>query len=77
MRARRHLAGRWPPSNIAVNVSARQLERTDFVEEVRSALHNSGLEPATLTLEITETVLMRKPEATVDVLTELKALASA
>ncbi len=60
--------------NIAVNVSARQLERTEFVEEVRSALHHSGLEPATLTLEITETVLMRKPEATVQVLTELKAL---
>jgi len=60
--------------NIAVNVSARQLERTEFVEEVRSALHHSGLEPATLTLEITETVLMRKPDATVHVLTELKAL---
>jgi len=60
--------------NIAVNVSARQLERTEFVEEVRSALHHSGLEPATLTLEITETVLMRKPDATVGVLTELKAL---
>ena len=60
--------------NIAVNVSARQLERTEFVEEVRSALHHSGLEPAALTLEITETVLMRKPDATVQVLTELKAL---
>jgi diguanylate cyclase (GGDEF)-like protein len=60
--------------NIAVNVSARQLERTAFVEEVRSALRDSGLEPATLTLEITETVLMGNPEATVQVLTELKAL---
>ncbi len=59
---------------IAVNVSARQLERTEFVEEVRSALHHSGLEPATLTLEITETVLMRKPDATVHVLSELKEL---
>ncbi len=62
------------PLNIAVNVSARQLERREFVEEVRAALHDSGLEPGTLTLEITETVLMRKPDATVDVLTELKAL---
>jgi diguanylate cyclase (GGDEF)-like protein len=62
------------PLNIAVNVSARQLERSEFVEEVRSALEHSGLDPATLTLEITETVLMRKPDATVHLLTELKAL---
>jgi diguanylate cyclase (GGDEF)-like protein len=60
--------------NVAVNVSARQLERAEFVEEVRSALQHSGLDPATLTLEITETVLMREPEATVHLLTELKAL---
>jgi diguanylate cyclase (GGDEF)-like protein len=60
--------------NIAVNVSARQLERSEFVEEVRSALQHSGLEPSKLTLEITETVLMRQPDATVHLLTELKAL---
>ncbi len=60
--------------NLSVNVSARQLERADFVEEVRTSLGNSGLDPATLTLEITETVLMRKPDATALLLTELKAL---
>ncbi|MGA2322092.1 MAG: bifunctional diguanylate cyclase/phosphodiesterase [Solirubrobacteraceae bacterium] len=60
--------------NIAVNVSARQLERTEFVEEVRTALHDSGLDPAALTLEITETVLMRNPDATADLLTKLNAL---
>ncbi len=38
------------------------------------ALDHSGLDPATLTLEITETVLMRKPDATVNLLTELKGL---
>jgi diguanylate cyclase (GGDEF)-like protein len=62
------------PLNISVNVSARQLERREFVEEVRRALHDSGLDPATLTLEITETVLMRKPDETARLLTELKAL---
>lgn len=60
--------------NISVNVSARQLERREFIEEVRTALHDSGLDPAALTLEITETVLMRKPEETACLLTELKAL---
>jgi diguanylate cyclase (GGDEF)-like protein len=60
--------------NISVNVSARQLERPEFVDEVRAALFDSGLDPAALTLEITETVLMRKPEATALLLAELKDL---
>ncbi len=59
---------------ISVNVSARQLERDAFAEEVRVALSKSGLDPGKLTLEITETVLMRKPEATAHLLGELKAL---
>ena len=62
------------PLDISINVSARQLERTEFVEEVRAALKDSGLDAATLTLEITETVLMRKPDATAHLLTELKEL---
>jgi diguanylate cyclase (GGDEF)-like protein len=62
------------PLDISVNVSARQLERTEFVEEVDAALRDSGLDPATLTLEITETVLMRKPDATARLLAELKEL---
>jgi diguanylate cyclase (GGDEF)-like protein len=60
--------------DISVNVSARQLERTEFVEELRTALQDSDLDPAALTLEITETVLMREPDATALLLTELKAL---
>jgi diguanylate cyclase (GGDEF)-like protein len=71
-------AARWHSRgfklNISVNVSARQLERPQFVEEVRAALHDSALDPATLTLEITETVLMRRPDATAELLVELKAL---
>jgi diguanylate cyclase (GGDEF)-like protein len=59
---------------ISINVSARQLERTAFVDEVRTALHDSGLEPGMLTLEITETVLMRQPDVTAHLLRELKVL---
>jgi diguanylate cyclase (GGDEF)-like protein len=62
------------PLNMSVNVSARQLERTEFVEEVRAALRDNAMEPAMLTLEITETVLMRKPETTARLLKELKTL---
>ncbi|HLM86513.1 MAG TPA: EAL domain-containing protein [Solirubrobacteraceae bacterium] len=60
--------------NMSVNVSARQLERPEFVADVRAVLRDSAMDPAMLTLEITETVLMRKPETTATLLNELKAL---
>jgi diguanylate cyclase (GGDEF)-like protein len=49
---------------VSVNVSARQLDNDiDFVADVRAALAASGLDPAALTLEITEATLMRDPVA--------------
>jgi diguanylate cyclase (GGDEF)-like protein len=48
---------------MSINVSARQLEQDEFVEEVRGALADNGLPPETLTLEITETVLMHDASA--------------
>ena len=59
---------------VSVNVSARQLERAEFVAEVRAALDDSGIDPVTLTLEITETVLMRQPDNTARLLAQLKSL---
>jgi diguanylate cyclase (GGDEF)-like protein len=47
---------------MAVNVSGRQLDGTDFVREVRDALAESGLDARSLTLEITETTIMRNME---------------
>ncbi len=60
--------------DISANVSARQLERDAFVTEVRTALDESGLDPATLILEITETVLMRRPDATAQLLRKVSDL---
>ena len=59
---------------IAVNVSARQLDSDEIVADVQDALCESGLDPCALTLEITETTLMRDAEDTVRRLTEIKAL---
>jgi EAL domain-containing protein (putative c-di-GMP-specific phosphodiesterase class I) len=44
---------------VTVNVSGRQLARPEFLSEVETALERSGLEPATLGLEITESVLLK------------------
>jgi diguanylate cyclase (GGDEF)-like protein len=47
---------------LAVNVSGRQLDGPDFVSEVRDALAESRLDASVLTLEVTETILMRNIE---------------
>jgi diguanylate cyclase (GGDEF)-like protein len=59
---------------MAVNVSARQLDTDEFVTEVREALAHSGLQPSALTLEMTETTLMRDAEETARRLTNIKEL---
>ena len=60
-----------PPLTAAVNVSVKQLQDSRFVNDVRSALATTGLDPKSLTLEITETVLMSDTE---DVLSRLEEL---
>jgi diguanylate cyclase (GGDEF)-like protein len=62
------------PVNVAVNVSGRQLDTDDLLEHVEEALSASGLEPAQLTIEITETTLMSNAEETARRLTSLKDL---
>jgi diguanylate cyclase (GGDEF)-like protein len=62
------------PVEIAVNVSARQLDDTTFVATVADVLEVSGLDPHFLVLEITETALMRNPEKVAALLTKLKRL---
>jgi diguanylate cyclase (GGDEF)-like protein len=70
--ARWHEGGH--PIGIAVNVSAKQLERDDIVTDVREAISRSGLAPNALTLEITETALMRNAEQTARRLRAIKDL---
>jgi diguanylate cyclase (GGDEF)-like protein len=60
--------------DVSVNVSMRQLERHAFVDEVRAALLESGLDPASLIVEITETAIMLDADTTMHVLRDLRAL---
>jgi diguanylate cyclase (GGDEF)-like protein len=59
---------------VAVNVSAHQLSRRGFADDVRSALASSGIRPSLLTLELTETTLMRDVTAAGAALKAIKAL---
>ncbi len=60
--------------SISVNISARQLERDRIVDDVHGALTASSLDPALLTLELTETALPNDALCTLSRLQLLKAL---
>jgi diguanylate cyclase (GGDEF)-like protein len=59
---------------MAVNVSGRQLDSDDFVTDVYDALVDGGLDASALTIEITETILMRDIEETARRLTRVRDL---
>jgi diguanylate cyclase (GGDEF)-like protein/PAS domain S-box-containing protein len=63
-----------PAVPVAVNVSARQFEDKHFVETVRSALRESGIDGGLLVLEITESAMLRSAERVLDAMRELSPL---
>ncbi len=62
------------PARVAVNVSPVQLSTSEFVWEVRAALEESGLDPALLVLEITESAAIDDLSATAERLHALRTL---
>ena len=67
-------AKRWPELYVAVNLSPLQVRDASIVDLVRSALAESGVEPARLMLEITEGVLIDNPDEMVKRIGDLHAL---
>ena len=68
-------AAKWPvPLRVAVNVSAAQFARDDFPAQVAHMLKHTGLDPARLELEITESVFVGDSDRTQRVFEEIKAL---
>ncbi|MBI3598194.1 MAG: EAL domain-containing protein [Nitrospirae bacterium] len=62
-----------PNLSIAVNISARQFQRENLTSQVRQVLNRSGLNPCSLELELTESLVQYSDEA-VGVLTELSGM---
>jgi diguanylate cyclase (GGDEF)-like protein len=50
------------PLRVCVNVSALQIQRPNFANEVSQVLHEAGLSPEQLMVELTESALMQNPE---------------
>jgi EAL domain-containing protein (putative c-di-GMP-specific phosphodiesterase class I) len=68
------LLGRWHGKlRLAVNLSARQCHGSALLPLLDRLLHQSGIDPALLELEITESAAMQDPERSRKLLRELRA----
>ncbi|AVJ20380.1 EAL domain-containing protein [Pseudomonas sp. PA-1-2A] len=68
------LADGAPLSFIAINVSSRLFARRELYEQVGQVLHATGLDPAFLELEVTESAVMDDPEVALEQLHRLREL---
>jgi diguanylate cyclase (GGDEF)-like protein len=59
---------------LAVNLSVRELERTNLVDEITDILQRTGITPDRLELEVTESMIMRNPEVGIQTLAALREL---
>jgi len=62
------------PIKLAVNVSAKQFQTSDFVEQVQKVLEDTSLDPALLELEVTESLLMDTENTSIEIMTNLKEM---
>lgn len=60
------------PNEVAVNISARNLENLDLPDMIASSCKSAGISPDMMTLELTESAAMSDPAQTMDVLTRLR-----
>jgi diguanylate cyclase (GGDEF)-like protein len=70
----RALAPAGDPLVMSVNLSARQFTQPDLVDQIVEILAETGLEPSSLELEITESVVMDQSETGVRALRRLREL---
>ena len=63
-----------PSLYVAVNISSRQFHQKDLSSSISRILQETGLNPASLDLELTEGLIMQQAEASVTTLRELKAM---
>ncbi|WPL19354.1 Bacteriophytochrome cph2 [Thiorhodovibrio winogradskyi] len=61
-----------PEVMMSVNLSARQFEQVQLADKVLDILRHSGLAPAAVEIEITESTVMQSPRRSIDCLRQLR-----
>lgn len=64
----------FPELSMAVNLSARQFFDKGLLVDIKTALQETGMSPALLELEITESMVMHDVKQTIQILRELKKI---
>ena len=59
---------------IAINISGIQIRESTFIDTVKNALENSGIEPGYLEIELTESILMDDSALVIDKVNQLRSL---
>jgi EAL domain-containing protein (putative c-di-GMP-specific phosphodiesterase class I) len=72
--ARAWLDAGLPATTMAVNVSAMEFRHENFLEGLFKILGETGMDPRSLELELTESVLMKHAESTVSILQTLREI---
>ena len=67
-------AKKWHPLHVSVNISSRQFAQSDLVGDVREAIAASAVEPSSLHLEVTESVIMQQTDSALQVMSALRNL---
>jgi diguanylate cyclase (GGDEF)-like protein/PAS domain S-box-containing protein len=62
------------PVRVTVNISGIHFRQRNFIETVQTILHDTGLEPRYLQLELTENILMHETETVMNTMNALKSL---
>ena len=65
---------RWPPLTMAVNVSGRQLEDAGIAGDISSAIDRAGVDPSTVVVELTESVVVEDSADLVERLDTIRAI---
>lgn len=63
-----------PGLSVSVNISAIEFQASDLAERIKEILHETGLEPNRLEIEVTENVTLSDPEKTLQTMKSLKRM---
>jgi diguanylate cyclase (GGDEF)-like protein/PAS domain S-box-containing protein len=64
----------YPPLSISVNISAKQFLQPNLSYQIGQILQETELDPSSLKLELTESILMENAESTIAILQQIKAM---
>lgn len=63
-----------PPLKMSINISGKQFSRPDFIASFSSVIRETGLEPDSIALEITESMIMENKESASEIMSRLRKM---